>query len=43
MNAAVMGIFFGGEAEKVIEEVSLKIEEMMGGINMKFILGLSFK
>ena len=38
MNGAVMGKFFGGEAEKVIEEVSLEIEEMMGFINLKYSL-----
>jgi len=36
MNGAVMGKFFGGEVEKIIEEVSLEVEGMMGFINLKY-------
>ncbi|MCF8391576.1 MAG: DUF302 domain-containing protein [Bacteroidales bacterium] len=38
MNGAVMGKFFGGEVEKIIEEVSLEVEAMMGFINLKYSL-----
>lgn len=38
MNGAVMGKFFGGEIEKIIEEVSLEVEDMMRFINLKYTL-----
>jgi len=38
MNGAVMGKMFGGEFEKIIEEVSLEVESMMRFINLKFTL-----
>lgn len=38
MNGAVMGKFFGGETEKIIEEVSLEVEDMMRFMNLKFTL-----
>jgi len=38
MNGAVMGKIFGGEIERIIEEVSLEVEEMMRFINLKFTL-----
>ena len=38
MNGAVMGKMFGGEVERIIEEVSLEVEDMMRFINLKFTL-----
>ncbi len=38
MNGTVMGKIFGGETEKIIEEVSLEVESMMRFINLKFTL-----
>ncbi len=38
MNGAVMGKIFGGEFEKIIEEVSLEVEDMMRFINLKYTL-----
>ena len=38
MNGAVMGKMFGGEIERIIEEVSLEVEDMMRFINLKFTL-----
>jgi uncharacterized protein (DUF302 family) len=38
MNGAVMGKMFGGEIERIIEDVSLEIEDMMRFINLKFTL-----
>lgn len=38
MNGAIMGKFFGGETEKIIEEVSLEVEDMMRFINLKYTL-----
>ena len=38
MNGAVMGKLFGGEIERIIEEVSLEVEDMMRFINLKFTL-----
>jgi len=38
MNGAIMGKLFGGEVEKIIEEVSLEVEGMMGFINLKYTL-----
>ncbi len=38
MNGAVMGKIFGGEIERIIEEVSLEVEDMMRFINLKFSL-----
>ena len=38
MNGAVMGKIFGGEIERIIEEVSLEVEDMMRFINLKFTL-----
>jgi len=38
MNGAVMGKIFGGEFEKIIEEVSLEVENMMRFINLKYTL-----
>lgn len=35
MNGAVMGKLFGGEIEKIIEEVSLEVEDMMRFMNLK--------
>lgn len=36
MNGAIMGKLFGGETEKILEEVSLEVEDMMRFINLKF-------
>ncbi|OFY20162.1 MAG: hypothetical protein A2W98_12515 [Bacteroidetes bacterium GWF2_33_38] len=38
MNGAIMGKIFGGEVEKIIEEVSLEVEDMMRFINLKYTL-----
>ena len=38
MNGAVMGKIFGGETERVIEKVSLEVEDIMRFINLKFTL-----
>lgn len=38
MNGAIMGKLFGGETEKLIEEVSLEVEDMMRFINLKYTL-----
>lgn len=38
MNGAIMGKLFGGEIEKIIEEVSLEVESMMRFINLKYTL-----
>lgn len=38
MNGGVMGKLFGGEIEKIIEEVSLEVEDMMRFINLKYTL-----
>lgn len=38
MNGAVMGKFFGGEIEEIIEEVSLEVEDMMRFVNLKYTL-----
>ncbi len=38
MNGAIMGKLFGGETEKIIEEVSLEVEDMMRFINLKYTL-----
>ena len=38
MNGGIMGKIFGGEIEKIIEEVSLEVEDMMRFINLKFTL-----
>ncbi len=38
MNGAVMGKLFGGEEERIIEESSLEIEDIMRFINLKFTL-----
>jgi len=38
MNGGVMGKIFGGEIEKIIEEVSLEVEDMMRFINLKYTL-----
>lgn len=38
MNGAIMGKLFGGETEKIIEEVSLEVEDMMHFINLKYTL-----
>jgi len=38
MNGAVMGKIFGGEIERIIEEVSLEVEDMMRFMNLKFTL-----
>ena len=38
MNGAVMGKIFGGEIERIIEEVSLEVEDMMRFINLKYTL-----
>ncbi len=35
-NGAVMGKLFGGEAEKIIEKVSLEVENMLSFLNFKF-------
>ncbi len=34
-NGAILGKIFGGEVEKIIEEVSLDVEKMMSFINFK--------
>lgn len=36
MNGGIMGKLFGGEIEKIIEEVSLEVEDMMRFINLKY-------
>lgn len=36
MNGAIMGKLFGGETEKIIEDVSLEVEDMMRFINLKY-------
>lgn len=36
MNGAIMGKLFGGETERIIEEVSLEVEGMMRFINLKY-------
>ena len=38
MNGAVMGKLFGGEVERIIEEVSLEIEDILRFVNFKFTL-----
>jgi uncharacterized protein (DUF302 family) len=38
MNGAVMGKIFGGETERIIEEVSLEVEDMMRFVNLKYTL-----
>ena len=38
MNGGIMGKLFGGEFEKIIEEVSIEVEDMMRFINLKFTL-----
>lgn len=38
MNGGIMGKLFGGEIEKIIEEVSLEVEGMMRFINLKYTL-----
>lgn len=38
MNGAVMGKIFGGETERIIEEVSLEVEQMMRFMNLKYSL-----
>jgi uncharacterized protein (DUF302 family) len=38
MNGAIMGKLFGGETEKIIEKVSLEVEDMMRFINLKYTL-----
>lgn len=38
MNGAVIGKLFGGETEKIIERVSLEVENMMRFINLKYTL-----
>jgi len=38
MNGTVMGKIFGGETEKIIEKVSLEVEDIMRFINLKFTL-----
>lgn len=38
MNGGIMGKLFGGETEKIIEEVSLDVEDMMRFINLKYTL-----
>lgn len=38
MNGAVMGKLFGGEIERIIEKVSLEVEDMMRFMNLKFTL-----
>jgi uncharacterized protein (DUF302 family) len=35
-NGKVMGKLFGGEVEKIIEEVSLEVEEIMSFMHFKF-------
>ena len=38
MNGAVMGKIFGGEIERIIEKVSLEVEDMMRFMNLKYTL-----
>ncbi len=38
MNGAIMGKLFGGEVEKIIEQVSLEVEDMMRFIHLKYTL-----
>ena len=38
MNGGVMGKLFGGEIEKIIEDSSLEVEDIMRFINLKFTL-----
>lgn len=38
MNGAIMGKLFGGETERIIEKVSLEVENMMRFVNLKFTL-----
>jgi uncharacterized protein (DUF302 family) len=38
MNGGIMGKLFGGKAEKIIEEVSLEVEDMMRFVNLKYTL-----
>jgi uncharacterized protein (DUF302 family) len=38
MNGAVIGKLFGGETERIIEESSVEIEDIMRFINLKFTL-----
>ncbi len=38
MNGAVMGKLFGGEVERIIEQVSLEIEDILRFANFKFTL-----
>jgi len=38
MNGGVIGKLFGGETEKIIEDSSLEIEDIMRFINLKFTL-----
>lgn len=38
MNGALVGKMFGGESERIIEESSLEIENIMRFINLKFTL-----
>jgi hypothetical protein len=38
MNGGVVGKLFGGEIEKIIEDSSLEVEEIMRFINLKFTL-----
>lgn len=38
MNGGIMGKLFGGETERIIEEVSLEVEGMMRFINLKYTL-----
>ncbi len=35
-NGAIMGKLFGGETEKIIEEVSIDVEDMLRFMNFKF-------
>jgi uncharacterized protein (DUF302 family) len=37
-NGIVIGKIFGGETEKIIEKVSLEVEDVMRFINLKFTL-----
>ncbi len=38
MNGTVMGKIFGGETERIIEKVSLEVEDIMRFVNLKFTL-----
>jgi len=38
MNGAVIGKIFGGKTEKIIEESSLDVEDIMRFVNLKFTL-----